>query len=428
MIEYQQALDIILNAAQPLPAKRVETKNALGLSLSESIHSPNPMPLFDNAAMDGYGVRALDVATATKDTPVSLTVQETLQAGQTTSAALKPGHAFQVFTGAPLPDGVDAVVMQEFTRQEDDTVFIQHPVQKGDHIRYQGEEFEAGHGLLKPGVPLTPARLGLLASVGLAQVKVTPRPCVAIVTTGNELVEPGHALKPGQIYDSNGIALEAALTQLGITTTLYPRALDTPEALQHSLAQGLAQADVLITVGGVSVGKYDLVKTTLEALGVTQQFWKIAIKPGKPVFFGTYGEAPASKLIFGLPGNPVSALLTFHQLVKPALEKMAGQPVLPLHTNTARLTAPLKKRPGRLEFVRGMATCHQGQWHVTPTTGQGSHMLSGLADANCLILFPLEASLLEAEQPVAFTWLEPNSACHTSTGHEHAPPLVGAMG
>src|SRR5262249_5475018 len=305
-------------------------------------------------------------------------------------------------TGATVPASVQAVVMREYCQEHNGTVVIRQSARAGENIRRRGEEFKAGEQILPAGIRVNPPVLGLLAGLGHASFPAYPKPSVAVISTGDELISPGQSLQPGQIFDSNSFALQSAVNALTVDRSTRLHTGDDPESTKEVLTAALAFADIVISAGGVSVGDFDFVKDVSEQIGIETIFWRIALKPGKPVYFGrrraTAGSA--QKLIFGLPGNPVSALVTFHQLVKPALLKIMGllnhEPV----SLCARLTRTIRKKAGRMEFVRGILRTDSGQLQVEPTTGQESHMMGGLAPANCLIIFPLDDTILPEGQAV----------------------------
>ncbi len=398
MLTYEEALQEILAYVPLMPTKRLTLDTLPGFVISEPVVANFDMPLFDNSAVDGFGVFSSDDQLASESEPCKLTLQATIQAGDHASHALKPNSALKILTGAPVPDNVDAVVMKEFTEESNSSVFIKCSASPGMNIRRKGEEFQAGQTILEPGVLANASVIGLLATLGYSSFSAYKKPSVAVISTGNELVQPGQSLKPGQIYDSNSFALSAALSSLGLLGIDKLHAEDNPNDTRKTLRKAL-NADVVISCGGVSVGDYDFVKDIAEEIGIKTVFWRIAIKPGKPVYFGILDTNNVRKLVFGLPGNPVSALVTFHQLVKPALMKMMGLSYQPLRL-TAKLTAPLKKQAGRMEFVRGKLTTDGGQLLVSPAKGQDSHMMGGIAKADCLIYFPLESQLLNAGDPV----------------------------
>lgn len=401
MITYAEALDIIQQQTPLLETEVRPLEDLLGLALSEPIRAPHDMPLFDNSAVDGFGVRCADVVEASEQQSVTLQNIGTIQAGDAGEALLGKGQAIKILTGAPIPVGVEAVMMQEFTQSENGKVAVQKSLKPGDNIRFRGEEFKQGDEVLPENIQVTPPVVGLLASLGLTSARVYRRPKVAVVVTGNELVPPGQSLAPGQIYESNSYSLIAALKALGCEPMTVYCVGDSLEEARVTLLEALEQADVLITSGGVSVGEFDWVKEAAQSLGVEKHFWKVAIKPGKPVFFGSQANSQTKKLIFGLPGNPVAVMLTFYLLVKPALLQMQGLQVQsPTATLEARLLSDLRKRPERLDFIRGQLGRDENGLTVMPTTGQGSHMLSGLVQADCLLPFALEASELASGRQV----------------------------
>ncbi len=389
MISFDEALQTILQHAKSLGVVNVSLKKTLGYVLAQAVSATFDLPSFNNSAMDGYGVQFEDLKNASKEHPAQLILKETIQAGDTSLKKLTPGSAVKIFTGAPIPTGVDAVVMKEVCEEKDGTVFFSQSARKNENIRFQGEEFKKGQSVISSGTLITPPVIGLLANLGYESVSVYRKPNVSILVTGNELVSPGASLKPGQIYDSNSYALIAALNDMGITDIPVFYTRDEKDETHQKFKQALSDHDIIITLGGVSVGDYDFIKEVVETEGAQTLFWRIAIKPGKPVYFGEIESLPNNKLIFGLPGNPVSALVTFHQLVRPALLKVMGKPIDPsLQLTEATLQESFKKRPGRLEFIRGVYSTREGETTVKSTRGQSSHMLGGLAVANCLIHFP----------------------------------------
>lgn len=402
MIPYEDALALVLQHARPLEPVAVPLARAVGCCLAAPVAVPFDLPRFDNSAMDGFGVRVADVTAASEDTPVRLRLAATVRAGDAADDPVAPGTAAKVLTGAPVPDGVEAVVMREYCREEGGDVLVTRPAKPGENIRRRGEEFRQGDEALPAGCRLNPAGVGLLATLGYPEAVVHRVPQVAVIATGSELVPPGGELRPGLIYDTNSDLLAAALRALGIADVRRSTAADTPEAIRAALETALAWADVVITIGGVSVGDYDFVKDAGAALDIQALCWQVAIKPGKPFFFGVHG----ARLVCGLPGNPVSALLTFQILVRPALLRLMGAADVAPRLLAARLAAPLKKKAGRLEFVRGVAEARDGALVVTPTVGQDSHMLGGFARANCLIRFPAPATACAAGEVVEIELLD----------------------
>ena len=402
MIGYPEALALVVSRARAMPAESVPIDRALGHILAGDIVAGFPIPPFSSSAVDGYAVRARDVAGATAGHPVTLRLAAAVQAGDSAPARLKPLQAFRIYTGAPVPPGGNAVVMQERVQRTGGFVTLVSPVPEGDNIRRRGGEFRAGRTVLRRGTPVTPPVIGLLATLGCRRVRVHCKPRVAIVVTGNELRSPGRALPGGAIYDSNSPALAASLRALGLPPVLTLRARDSTPTIKAALMRALVAADVVISSGGVSVGDHDLVRDVCRSIGIRRVFWRVAIKPGKPNFFGTKGK----KLFFGVPGNPVAALLSFHLLVRPALFAMMGTTGATALRLTARMEAGATKKAGRAEFLRATLRAEEhGELLAKPVRGQDSHMLGGLATADCLVHFPERASELRAGEKVTVTLL-----------------------
>jgi molybdopterin molybdotransferase len=388
MIGHLEARELVLSAASALAAERLSAREVLGRYLAEPLVSAVDSPAFSNSAVDGYGVRLDDVADAHADQVAELRLAGEVRAGDDPSGlTLQPGTTIRILTGAAVPAGVEAVVMKEDCDLGDEIVRVRHSASEGENIRSQGEEYRAGEVLLEPGTYVSPPVCGLIAATGNAEVSVHRTPIVAIVTTGDELVQPGEALRPGQIYESNSVALSAAIQALGIHTVKVSHAKDEAKATTAALKKALTGSDVVLTTGGVSVGEYDVVKEAFTAAGIEEGFWRVAIKPGMPLFFGTKG----SKLVFGLPGNPVSAMVNFYLFVRPGLMRMMGAPEVGLHLFSARLGSDIWKKPGRVELVRGFVREDAGERVAEPIDARGSHMLGGLARAECLIVLPEES-------------------------------------
>ena len=382
MISVSEARQLVVDHTQPLHPVQLPLKAARGLVLATPVLAPIDLPVFNNSAMDGYAVSGLDAG--------SWNVVGEVQAGADASAVeLKPGEAVRIFTGAPTPQSAEAVIMQEHVQREGDSIQLTHDAPKpGQHIRKQGEELRTGEVGLHNGSLLTPAALGFLAMLGQHTANVRPRPRVHLVTTGNELVEPGQPLGPGQIYESNSVALGAAAERAGAQPLKKFTATDDLEATRDALRAALAEADVLLVSGGISVGDYDFVEDALAAVGVGKVFHKVRQRPGKPLFFGKQGQ----KLVFGLPGNPASARVGCYESVYPALRKLMGHQKLRLHTVQLPLLHPYKKKPGRAWFVRAFMSAEG----VKSLEGQGSHMMGSFAHANALMFLPAEVGELEA--------------------------------
>lgn len=388
MLELDEALLRILSAIKPPVPETIPLGNTTGRFLAEKIVSPINLPPFDNSAMDGYAVRAQDVAKAGPTTPVALQLVSTVAAGAAMSAAVEPGTCVRIFTGSPLPAGADAVAMQEDTRVDTDapkSICFLDAVKPWENVRLAGEDLKQGAAAAQPGDRLTAGRLGLLAAIGLAEVRVCRQPVVGLLATGNELQEAGPPLQPGKIYESNRQCLAPLAVQAGGVPRIFPLVEDTPAATRAALESALSQCYLVVTTGGVSVGEHDLVKTAFQQLGGEMEFWRVAIKPGKPFGFGRWGE----KLWFGLPGNPVSAFVTFLLLVRPAILRWQGatQPGLPVRQGT--LAESLNNRGDRRHFIRVRVDNHARVWSAGT---QASHILSSLAEANGLVDVPPRTS------------------------------------
>ncbi len=402
MISFEKARQILLDTIKPLSAVRLPILEAGYAVLAENIIAARPIPGFNSAAMDGFGIRCADVAHAGETTPAQLRIIGELPAGSPPAIVIKTGEAVKIFTGAAAPDSIDSIVMREAVQVVGDCVQVDQPVVLGQHIRRCGEEFAAGATVLQAGTLITPPVIGLLAGQGHESVLVHTRPRVAIVVSGSEVRPVGDKLLPGQIYDGISYLIHTALTAAGITAIHIFRAADEPDILRRTLQTALAGHDVVITSGGISGSDYDLLPSALASLEAQILYRQIAIKPGKPNLFGV---AKTGQYIFGLPGNPVAAALSYYKLVMPALQQLCGLTLSPILTATATLSCDLKKQAGRIEFVR--VKLHQTATGLvaTPTRHQGAHTLSGLTDANGLLCFSANATSLSAGQSVSVEWL-----------------------
>lgn len=388
LLSLDEALRLILADIAPLSRWRLlPLKAALGQVLFDDVIATMDLPPFDNSAMDGY---ALCSAGATNET--SWTIIGASWAGRPYNGVVGPGQCVRIFTGALLPEGVDAVAMQEDARVENNVIHLRKRPRPGQHLRRAGEELRSGDRVLAAGQRLKPADLALLASLGQCEVKVYAKPRVAFLSTGDELCGIGSQLVVGQIYDSNRYALDGLLREAGIEALDMGVVRDDPEALKIALERASAMADVVLCTGGASVGEADFVTGVLAEIGQIR-LWKMAVKPGKPLAFGRIGKA----WFFGLPGNPVSVLVGFRQVVRPALAKLEGAMPKPPLRFAARCRHALKKSAGRLEFLRGiLERDDDGAWWVSGFAAQGSHLLTGMSRADCLIV--LAADCQGAEQ------------------------------
>jgi molybdopterin molybdotransferase len=373
----------------PLPPARLGLADAEGLVLAEDVTAAVALPPFDNSSMDGYAVLAADTAGASPDSPVVLRVAGEIAAGNTGDHRLDPGTAIVIMTGARLPAAADAVVPVEWTDGGTGEVAIHRAVPPGSAVRYAGGDAAAGEALLATGIRLRPMHIAVAASAGRTAVSVRPRPRVAVLSTGDELTEPGTPLAPGRIWDSNSYMIAAAARQAGAVA--YRTVVrDDPAKVLPALEEHAARADVLVTTGGVSMGgEHDVVKEALRELG-TVNFYKVAMQPGMPQGFGLIG--PGRVPLFALPGNPVSAYVSFQIFVRPALATLQDTDDMGLATQKAALTAPARSPAGRRSYLRGVL--HGGE--VTPLSGQQSHQVAALGRANALIVVPERDSQLPA--------------------------------
>jgi molybdopterin molybdotransferase len=391
MISADRALQIVLENVAPLGIERVPILEALGRVLAEDIHSPRDIPGFDNSAMDGYAVRATDLTKASEASPVKLSVVETVGAGEMPTRRVGAQQAVRTMTGAPVAEGADAIVPVERTRGSGELVEFLAPAEKGGFIRPRGEDLRRGELVMSAGKTLTPADLGMLASVNRAMVEVVRRPRVAIVATGDELVDVDQAPAGAQIVNSSAYALAGAVREAGAEAVILKVARDEAREIRERLAEAMT-FDAVLSTGGVSVGQFDHVKGALDDLGMRQLFHGVAQKPGRPLKFGAVGYRP----IFGLPGNPVSTLVCFYLYARPALLKMAGKRRVGLPRVVARCAVDIKTSKDLTEFVRVKLERNAGGWLATPTGGQGSGIFSSLSRADGLLIGPSTETLLKA--------------------------------
>ncbi len=408
MISVEEARGLLLPACPPLEPRPVPIDPALGCVLAQAVVATEPIPPFTNSAMDGYALRAEDTSPA----PARLRVVGAVMAGHHPEVAVGAGEAIRIMTGAPLPSGADAVCIVERTRMESDaTVVVDVAVGVGDNVRYPGEDVACGVEVFAVGTPLSPGHVGVLAGLGLETVLVHPRPRVGVLSTGDELVEGSGPLPPGKIRDSNRHALLAQVRQANFDAVDLGIVPDDEQGLAEALERGAARCDMVVTSGGVSVGDHDMMKVVLDKLsGGTMQWLQVAVKPGKPLAFGSLVSTGTP--VVGLPGNPVSALVSFELFARPALRRMAGHRRLgrPVLAGVAEVDLR-RRRDGKLHLVRATAVAGVGGTvHVRPSGGQNSHMLRAMAEANCLVLLPdgdgvaagehVELLLLDADRMV----------------------------
>jgi molybdopterin molybdotransferase len=390
VIDIDEAYARIAALASPLPGEEVAVAEAAGRVLAGDVLGAVDLPGFDRSSMDGWAVRSADFPGG----PVSLPVRGDVAAGSTGDVPLEPGTVVQISTGAPIPPGADAVLPLEDGEESGDVLTSSEAVRPQAFVRFRGEDVRAGELLVPAGQRLTPARLAVVASGGVASVRVHRRPRVSIVATGSELVPLGEPLPPGAIYNSNGPTLAAHALADGAIVLPARRVEDDPESTREVLGAALDEADVVLVSGGVSVGGHDLVKSTLAELGVEELFWRVRIKPGKPIFCGRRGDT----WVFGLPGNPVSTVAGYMVFVAPLLKRMTGEPFAPPATTSVPLAADAPNRGDRTTY----ATARYADGGVVLTDKQGSHMTKALADADGFAILPWDRDLVPAGERVEF--------------------------
>jgi len=390
LLSIDEALERILARARPLESEEVPLEAAAGRVLAEPALAAVDLPPFPSSAMDGFALRAADV-------PGTLPVVERIAAGRPAGRPLGPGEAAAIATGGLVPDGADAVIPIEYVVEHDNSVEVSTALEMGANVRPRGGDVRAGEVVLPAGARLGPAQIGALAAAGVASVTCARRPRAAVLTTGTELRSPGERLSPGQIYESNGPMLEAQLRSAGAEVERLPPVEDDPAAHRHALERAL-EADVVVTTGGVSVGPHDLVRQTAADLGVEEVFWRVAVKPGKPISFGVRGAT----LVFGLPGNPVSSLVGFELFVRPALAALQGAADPGPDFEAGRLAATVRRNPARDELVRARRTTGSDGSRLEPVSGQDSHMIVRAAAANALVLVPRGDGELAAGEIVRY--------------------------
>ncbi len=390
LIELDEARRTVLGCVQALASEPVALADALGRVLAEDVRSDGAVPGFDSSAMDGFALRRLDVRDARPERPIELSVVDESRAGSPASRALSGGEAIAISTGAAMPAGADAVVPVEQTRRENGRVEILTAPDTQANVRFAGDDIRAGELVLGAGTALGAAELGVLASLGRAEAICGRRARLAVITTGDELVEPGRPLAAGAIYNSNAYSIGALAEQSGAELLAGPACApvaDDAVAAREAIAAVLERADVLVLCGGVSVGEHDHVRGALAELGVEERFWGVALKPGKPTLFGTRGQT----LVFGLPGNPVSAIVTFCLFVAPAVRALSGAGE-PRRRTVATLRSACEKAPGRAHAVRCRLLLGPQGWEAEPTGAQGSHVLTSMLGADALAILPADGA------------------------------------
>lgn len=405
MIRVSEARKIILDNVSLVGTEVAALDDCLFRVLAETVYARRNVPPQDNSAMDGFALTAGVTAGASDGTPASLPIARTIKAGDVAGPAVGSGEAVRIMTGAPVPEGVDTVVPVENTYVEGENLYLVSPLKPDTNIRRSGEDIMEKSEVLSAGRPLRPADIGLVASQGIAQLRVFRRPTVAIMATGDEVVSLGEIPHEAQIYSSNSHALAALVRECGAIPRQLGIARDEPEHLAAMIEEGLS-SDVLITTGGISMGDYDYLKDVFEEVGVKVLFWKVAQKPGKPMTFGVKGSRP----VFALPGNPVSATLSFELYARPAMRKMMGHTRLFRPTVRAVLDQPIRKKKGRRNFIRGIVERRDGVLYTRVTGEQGSGILRSMSEANGIIILPEEEEGAQAGQKVEVYLLDSEAA------------------
>ncbi len=394
LISVSEAQRLVLERVKPLEAERVPIERAAGRVLAEAAAAAVDLPPFPSSAMDGYALRSAD----TEEAPLTLPVVARIAAGSPAPRPLEPGEAMAIATGGAVPEGADAVVPIELVEESDGRLAVHEPVSGGANVRDRGGDVRSGETVLEPGVVLGPGRVGALAAAGVAEVRCTKRPRVGILVTGSELRQPGEALAPGQIYESNGLLLGTALQLAGAVPAQLGVVADTEDEHRRTMERALLGFDMLVTTGGASVGPHDLVRKVQADLRVEEVFWGVAMKPGKPVAFGVRRD----HLVFNLPGNPVSVLATFELLVRPAVNALLGLPQPLPAFRSGKLATAVARTAGRDELVRATLAEEDGEPVLNPLRGQESHMIVRAGRAAALVWIPAGEGELAAGVPVRY--------------------------
>lgn len=409
----EEALQEILDSVRPLEIEQVTLLDSLNRVLARDINSSRFIPPRDNSAMDGYALRSEDIMSASRQRPVTLRCVEEIPAGGYSARVLASGEAARIMTGAPIPEGADTVVKIEDVTVDAEGVTFYAPSEKGVNIRRRGEDVVDGETILTKGTPIGPAQLGMLAATGNALVPLYRRPVVAIIATGDELIAVDGDPSPGKIVSSNSYTLYGQVVEAGAVPLPLGIARDTREDLLAHFTLAKERADVIVSSGGVSMGDYDYVRDVLRELGAEVRFESVAQRPGKPFTFALLNGL----LLFGVPGNPVSAMVSFEQYIRPAIRKMTGHRALFRRTVKATLEEPLTKKGGFTYFLRGLLTGRDGRFTVTTTGDQGSGILKSMARANCIIVLPRHMTTIESGSEAAVQVIDNSLLAATEPGY-----------
>jgi len=395
MISVEEARQRVLASFSPLGGEKVSLLDALGRVLAEDIYARRPLPPLDNSAMDGFAVRSEDTAQASGNNPIVLRVVGDIPAGMISRRPLNRGEAMRIMTGAPLPVGADAIIRKEDVEEREGDIVVRKPTPPGFDVRRKGEDVEGGSLVIPRGTVMRPAEIAMCAAVGRSFISVHQRPRVTIISTGSELAEIDGEVPPEKIINSNGYALAASVKACGAIPVILGIVPDERAALEQ-VFRAATRAEVIISSGGVSVGDYDLVKDIMQEVGNEMKFWRVAMRPGRPLAFGTINGVP----LFGLPGNPVSSAVSFEQFVRPALLKMMGFKHLLRPTMRAILEEDIEKSRGLTYFIRGMMRKEGERNFVKTTGGQGSGIITSLVKANVIIVLPEEKEVVKKGEEV----------------------------
>ncbi len=391
MITFDEAIQIIKSESNSLPVVTLKLQESIGCHLAKPVTARFDLPRFDNSAVDGFCVCCDDL----KNLPIQFPLADTIAAGDRPSTPLLPGTCRKIFTGAVIPAGADAVVMREYVQEEIASVTFSQPISQGENIRYRGEEVTTGTEIFITGTTITPSVAAMIAAFGYDQVPIYRKPRISILISGYELLSPGQELQDGKIYDSNQTGLTTWLQQFPCEDIIVQHVPDDLALISQTISDALIQSDILITVGGISVGDLDFMRRAFTQNGIREHYWKVAMKPGKPNYFGTFSRSNESRcLVFGLPGNPVSALVSAQLFISIALRKLLGE-VDPEHSLIpARIANSYSKKAGREEFVRGLLEFTETGVIARTLDGQESHMISTLSKANALLRIPSDVTVI----------------------------------
>ncbi len=388
LVTVDEARATVLEHTSPLGSQRVPITETLGRVLAESITAQRAHPPWNNSAMDGYAIQWADIKSATPEQPAKLNLIGEVQAGGRATLPVNTNEAMQIMTGAPVPNGADAVVRVEDTKQTGNTVAIMKPGKLGDNIRLKGEDIQLGNLVIAANTRVRPAEIGMLATAGHVWASVYQKPTISVLATGDELAEPGETLNPEKIINSNTFSIAAQTTEAGGQAVIIKAAKDNKTDLEAKIKEAL-KADIAIIIGGVSLGRYDFVKEVLQELGCQIKFWRVKMRPGHPMTFGFLSNSDKKTLLFGLPGNPVSCMVSFYQFTLPAIRKMQGLTQdLTLPHVEAILEQGITHRPGRRHFARAITLYRDGHYHVRVAENQGSGLLSSMTQANSFAILP----------------------------------------